>query len=557
MTSENPAVPAAQYVRVSTERQEYSLDFQFAEIAKYAQQHGFVISQTYCDEARSGLVIDRRTGLSRLLRDVTTHEHSYKAVLVYDVSRWGRFQDPDEAAYYEFVCKGAGIPVHYCAEHFSNDGQLPNLILKALKRVMAGEYSRELSDKVFGGMVRLARNGFRAGSQPGYGYRRMLVSSDGTPKAQLAPGERKSTSNERVVLVLGPSNEVHWVQEIYRLFISGRTIQSIAGELNRQGVPFLGNREWGHQALWRILRNPKYKGTAVYNRTTSKLMALQKPTPESEWIVVPEAFAPIVDVQTFEAAQQVFRNRPWNLSNEQVLDALRSILKTQGMLSSGLIKGVPGSLSTDGYRRRFGSLTKAFQLVGYDSPRKRTVQSRQQIQGLRRELMQRLVQMFPGEVSILARGPIRRNCLKLKNGIRVAVRACLCVNRATKGQTWIMQPAGIEERLLVLMAMMNTGNTDFETVYVLPPIANRFTLRLSLDSKLLRSGMRLSGLSSFCEAVRSISRKRKAKIGRSGSKPKGWLSREARASIAASQRIRWEMWRDKKGERRSTSLPQP
>jgi len=116
-----------------------------------------------------------------------------------------------------------------------------------------------------------------------------------------------------------------------------------------------------------------------------------------------------------------------------------------------------------------------------------------------------------------------------------------------------MQPAGIEERLLVLMAMMNTGNTDFETVYVLPPIANRFTLRLSLDSKLLRSGMRLSGLSSFCEAVRSISRKRKAKIGRSGSKPKRWLSREARASIAASQRIRWEMWRDKKGERRSTS----
>ena len=200
MSEQSTCVPAAQYVRVSTERQEYSLDFQFTEIAKYANRHGFLISQTYCDEARSGLVIEKRPGLTRLLRDITTRENSYKVVLVYDVSRWGRFQDPDEAAYYEFVCKAAGIPVHYCAEPFSNDGQLPNLILKALKRVMAGEYSRELSEKVFGGMVRLTRSGFRAGSQPGYGYRRMLVSSDGIPKAELAPGERKSISNERVVL---------------------------------------------------------------------------------------------------------------------------------------------------------------------------------------------------------------------------------------------------------------------------------------------------------------------------------------------------------------------
>jgi DNA invertase Pin-like site-specific DNA recombinase len=37
-------------------------------------------------------------------------------VLVYDVSRWGRFQDIDESAHYEFVCKQAGIKVAYCAE---------------------------------------------------------------------------------------------------------------------------------------------------------------------------------------------------------------------------------------------------------------------------------------------------------------------------------------------------------------------------------------------------------------------------------------------------------
>jgi resolvase-like protein len=96
-------VQAAQYLRVSTERQEYSLDFQSARIANYAEENGFEVCQTYCDEAKSGLEIRRRTGLSQLLQDVVGGKQSYKAVLVYDVSRWGRFQDPDEAAHYEFL----------------------------------------------------------------------------------------------------------------------------------------------------------------------------------------------------------------------------------------------------------------------------------------------------------------------------------------------------------------------------------------------------------------------------------------------------------------------
>jgi len=37
-------------------------------------------------------------------------------ILVYDVSRWCRFQDVDESAYYECICKRAGINFAYCAE---------------------------------------------------------------------------------------------------------------------------------------------------------------------------------------------------------------------------------------------------------------------------------------------------------------------------------------------------------------------------------------------------------------------------------------------------------
>src|SRR5260370_30771136 len=78
----------------------------------------------------------------------------FKLILVYDISRWGRFQDADESAYYEFICKEAGIRVLYCAEQFENDGSLVAAILKNMKRVMAGEYSRELSVKVWAGQCR-------------------------------------------------------------------------------------------------------------------------------------------------------------------------------------------------------------------------------------------------------------------------------------------------------------------------------------------------------------------------------------------------------------------
>ena len=113
------------------------------------------IVRTYSDEARSGLNIEGRNGLRDLIRDVESRRADYTEVLAYDVSRWGRFQDVDESAYYEYICKRANVRVHYCAEQFENDGSLSSTLLKTIKRTMAGEYRRELSVKVFAGQCRL------------------------------------------------------------------------------------------------------------------------------------------------------------------------------------------------------------------------------------------------------------------------------------------------------------------------------------------------------------------------------------------------------------------
>lgn len=83
---------AAQYVRMSTDMQQYSTLNQQALIAQYADNHGIEIIKTYVDEGRSGLRLAGRDALQSLLAVVTSGEAEYEVILVYDVSRWGRFK---------------------------------------------------------------------------------------------------------------------------------------------------------------------------------------------------------------------------------------------------------------------------------------------------------------------------------------------------------------------------------------------------------------------------------------------------------------------------------
>jgi len=52
---ESSLIPAAQYLRMSTEHQQYSTANRMSVIEQYAKEHGFTIMLTYSDQARSGL----------------------------------------------------------------------------------------------------------------------------------------------------------------------------------------------------------------------------------------------------------------------------------------------------------------------------------------------------------------------------------------------------------------------------------------------------------------------------------------------------------------------
>lgn len=353
-------------MRMSAEHQKYSTDNQIAAITHYATERGFVVVRTYADEGKSGLRAENREALRCLIDDVENRRADFEAVLVFDVSRWGRFQDTDESAYYEFICKAAGIAVHYCAEQFENDGSLAATIIKSMKRAMAGEYSRELSAKVFAGQRRLVSLGFRVGGTPGYGLRRQLIDETRKPKAFLTRGERKSLMSDRVILVPGPKDEIEVVRRMYRLFVvDGLSESEIATAINEEGRSNELGEPWNRWTVHQVLTNEKYVGNNVYNRRSTKLRTRRIVNPPEAWVRAEGVFGSIVERAYFDAAQRIVADRARHLTSDEMLDRLRYLFKRNGWLSRQAIDESENIPSSSSYRGRFGTLLRAYQLIGY------------------------------------------------------------------------------------------------------------------------------------------------------------------------------------------------
>jgi DNA invertase Pin-like site-specific DNA recombinase len=361
---------AVEYVRMSTEHQQYSTENQADKIREYAARRGIQIVRTYADAGKSGLRMDGRVSLQQLIKDVESGSADFTIILVYDVSRWGRFQDADESAYYEYRCRRAGIQVAYCAEQFENDGSPVSTIVKGVKRAMAGEYSRELSAKVFAGQCRLIELGYRQGGPAGYGLRRMLIDQSGSIKTELARGEHKSLQTDRVILMPGPEDEVRTVNLMYHWFINEGLMESeIAGRLNGMRVLTDLDREWTRGTVHEVLTNEKYIGNNIYNRRSFKLKKLRVENTPDMWIKKEGAFESIVPPDVFYTAQGIIRARAYRYSNEELIERLRNLYQNRGFLSGLIIDETEGMPSTSIYSHRFGSLVRAYQMVGFTPDR--------------------------------------------------------------------------------------------------------------------------------------------------------------------------------------------
>lgn len=463
-------VRAAEYVRMSTEHQKYSTENQSEAIRGFAARRGMEIVRTYADSGKSGLRLDGRNALKQLLSDVEGGEADFEVILVYDVSRWGRFQDADESAYYEYRCKQAGISVQYCAEQFENDGSPVSTIVKGVKRAMAGEYSRELSAKVFAGQCHLIELGYRQGGPAGFGLRRQLIDQSGAAKEQLLKGQHKSIQTDRVILVPGPDAEIERVRWIYKSFVfDGRTEAQIAATLNASGVLTDLQRPWTRGTVHQILINEKYVGDNVWNRTSFKLKRKHVQNSPDIWVRSNGAFEAIVDRQLFDAAQAIVAERSYRMPDQEMLAALRELLERQGQLSGILIDESEGLPSSSAYRTRFGSLLRAYQLVGYSPERDyQYVEINRSLRALHPSILTAAIAGI--EKSGGRTRPLRDDLLSVNDEFSISIAIARCFTPQSGSHRWhIHLDTGLLPDITVAVRM-NSTNSEILDYYLLPTL---------------------------------------------------------------------------------------
>ena len=484
----NHRVRVAQYLRMSTDHQQYSLHNQSEYIKDYAEKNNMEIAYTYDDAGKSGVSIVGRHSLQQLLSDVEQKKIDIQAVLFYDVSRFGRFQNSDEAAYYSFLFERNGVDLIYCSEPIpTKDFPLESSVILNIKRSSAAYHSRNLSEKVFIGQVNLIKLGYHQGGMAGYGLRRLLVDENGIAKEILSFRKRKSIQTDRVILIPGPKNEIKIVNRIYDLFIDSNVPEFIIAErLNEQSIPAENGTSWTRAKIHQILTNEKYIGNNIYNKTSSKLKSKLVKNPKHEWIRCDKAYKPIISKKKYNKAQEIIQLRSIHLTNEDLLEKLKQKLESNGKLSGFIIDEDDTGPSSSVYRTRFGGLLRAYTLIGYKPDHD---YSYLKINEALRSFYSEIIEDFKGEI-------LKSNChideykyapmLYINDEFLISVLVTKCIHMKSGKLRWKVRFDNSQKADITIVIRMNSQNISPLDFYIIPKIENEYSKMCMTETNNIR-----------------------------------------------------------------------
>lgn len=491
MASENDKnhkVRVAQYLRMSTDHQQYSLHNQSEYIKDYAEKNNMEIAYTYDDAGKSGVSIIGRHSLQQLLSDVEQKKIDIQAVLFYDVSRFGRFQNSDEAAYYSFLFERNGVDLIYCSEPIpTKDFPLESSVILNIKRSSAAYHSRNLSEKVFIGQVNLIKLGYHQGGMAGYGLRRLLVDENDIAKEILGFRKRKSIQTDRVILIPGPKNEIKIVNSIYDLFIDDNMPEFIIAErLNEQNIPAENGTLWTRAKTHQILTNEKYIGNNIYNKTSSKLKSRLVKNPKNEWVRCDKAYKPIISKKKYNKAQEIIQLRSVHLTNEELLEKLKQKLESNGKLSGFIIDEDDTGPSSSVYRTRFGGLLRAYTLIGYKPEHD---YSYIQINEALRSFYSGIIEDFKGEI-------LKSNCyideykyapmLYINDELLISVLITKCTPMKSGKLRWKVRFDNSQKADITIVIRMDSQNISPLDFYIIPKIENEYSKMCMTETNNIR-----------------------------------------------------------------------
>ena len=268
------------YARYSTEGQrEESIDAQLRAIRDHAKKHNMRIVEIYADREKSG-TNDRRPEFQRMIAD--SNKKEFTQVIVHKMDRFSR--SVEDAVKYLAQLRRNGVEVVSTKEQF-DDSPLGEA-MRQIALVWAEMYSKNLSGEVEKGKRENAYKGMHVGGKPPLGY-------------DIDPVTKKLIINEK---------EAESIKLIFSMYLDGHGYQKIIDKLNSLNYKTKKGNDFGKNSLYELLRNEKYTGTFVYNRSSATTpdgkFNRHKLKPEEEIIRVENTHPAIVSKEDFERVAQ-------------------------------------------------------------------------------------------------------------------------------------------------------------------------------------------------------------------------------------------------------------
>lgn len=262
-----------------------------------------ICEEEYVDDGWSGANFNRPRFLD-MIEDVKRGR--INCIIVKDLSRFGR-NYIEVGRYLEMIFPMLNvrfIAINDNIDSVSNPESANNVVV-AFKNIMNDEYCRDISNKVRSVLNNKRRQGKFIGSFAAYGY-------------------LKDPDNHNKLIIDPETAPV--IQDIFRWFVSGMGIITIAKKLNEQGVPNPSAYKrmqglnyqhpqhekndllWPDSSVRRILKNRLYIGDMVQgkNKIRSYKLQISVSVPEDEWIIVENTHEPIIDRDLFNQVQDIF-----------------------------------------------------------------------------------------------------------------------------------------------------------------------------------------------------------------------------------------------------------
>ena len=302
---------AVAYMRMSTDKQEHSIDSQWRLIKEYADRNKFSVIHKYEDEGISGRAAEKRPAFMQMIDD--SESGDFEAVLIYDSSRFAR--NLKDAIVYKSILKQNGVDLISITEPILDEDNA--LITDALMGAMNEMYSRKLSKNVRRGQEQKVLRG-EVCTKPPFGYIRP------TPGAtfEIVP------------------EEAEIVQYIFEQYKKGRTCYGLATELSKAGVKTRRGNLFDARQVEYIIKNPIYKGYMKIT-TSGRLHYNRADHP------------PIIEEAFFDEVQNIYQTRQ-NRRGEKQMPKERHKHWLSGKIRCGICGGAYS------YNRSYGGRNDNF-----------------------------------------------------------------------------------------------------------------------------------------------------------------------------------------------------